>query len=59
MTEYPKDLDGLRWEKDDGKKAGYLFFDRPPVNTISFEGRSQIALRPVRYRFAETLPICL
>jgi hypothetical protein len=24
MTDYPKDLDGLRWEKDDGKRAGYL-----------------------------------
>jgi enoyl-CoA hydratase/carnithine racemase len=43
MTEYPKDLDGLRWEKDDSKKAGYLIFDRPPMNTISFKGRSQIA----------------
>jgi 2-oxoglutaroyl-CoA hydrolase len=43
MTDYPKNLDGLRWEKDDGKKAGYLIFDRPPMNTISFEGRSQIA----------------
>jgi 2-oxoglutaroyl-CoA hydrolase len=43
MTDYPKDLDGLRWEKDDGRKAGYLIFDRPPMNTISFKGRSQIA----------------
>jgi 2-oxoglutaroyl-CoA hydrolase len=43
MTEYPEDLDGLRWEKDDSKKAGYLIFDRPPMNTISFKGRSQIA----------------
>jgi len=43
MTDYPQDLDGLRWEKDDGKKAGYLIFDRPPMNTISFKGRSQIA----------------
>jgi len=25
MTDYPQDLDGLRWEKDDGKKAGYHF----------------------------------
>jgi 2-oxoglutaroyl-CoA hydrolase len=43
MTEYPENLDGLRWEKDNGKKAGYLIFDRPPMNTISFKGRSQIA----------------
>ena len=43
MTDYPNDLDGLRWEKDDAKKAGYLIFDRPPMNTISFKGRSQIA----------------
>jgi 2-oxoglutaroyl-CoA hydrolase len=43
MTEYPEDLEGLRWEKDDSKKAGYLIFDRPPMNTISFKGRSQIA----------------
>ena len=43
MTGYPEDLDGLRWEKDNGKKAGYLIFDRPPMNTISFKGRSQIA----------------
>jgi 2-oxoglutaroyl-CoA hydrolase len=43
MTDYPKDLDGLRWEKDVGRKAGYLIFDRPPMNTISFKGRSQIA----------------
>lgn len=43
MTDYPNDLDGVRWEKDDAKKAGYLIFDRPPMNTISFKGRSQIA----------------
>ena len=30
MTAYPDDLDGLRWEKDEAKKAGYLIFDRPP-----------------------------
>jgi len=43
MTTYPTDLDGLRWEKDTAKKAGYLIFDRAPMNTISFKGRSQIA----------------
>ena len=43
MTEYPTDLDGMRWEKDNAKKAGYLIFDRAPMNVISFKGRSQIA----------------
>jgi 2-oxoglutaroyl-CoA hydrolase len=41
--DYPKDLDGLRWEKDTAAKAGYLIFDRPPMNVVSFRGRSQIA----------------
>ncbi|HEU5067788.1 MAG TPA: enoyl-CoA hydratase-related protein [Sphingomicrobium sp.] len=43
MLRYPTELDGLRWEKDEKKKAGYLIFDRSPMNTVSFEGRSQIA----------------
>ena len=38
---YPTNLDGLRWEKKG--KAGYVIFDRPPMNTISFEERAQIA----------------
>jgi 2-oxoglutaroyl-CoA hydrolase len=38
---YPTHLDGLRWEKKGA--AGYVIFDRPPVNTISFEGRAHIA----------------
>ena len=44
MRNYPTDLDGLRWEKDTAKKAGYLIFDRAPMNTVSFKARSQIAL---------------
>ncbi len=38
---YPSELDGIRWEKSG--KAGTIIFDRPPMNTISFDGRSQIA----------------
>jgi 2-oxoglutaroyl-CoA hydrolase len=43
MKSYPTDLDGLRWEKDESKKAGYIIFDRAPMNTVSFKARSQIA----------------
>jgi 2-oxoglutaroyl-CoA hydrolase len=44
MRDYPTDLDGLRFERDTAKKAGYLIFDRAPMNTVSFKARSQIAL---------------
>src|SRR3954464_9174750 len=40
---YPAKLDGLRYERDTARKAGFLIFDRPPMNVVSFEGRSQIA----------------
>src|SRR5262249_8733718 len=43
MVNYPKDLDGLRWEKDAGARAGYLILDRPPMNVIAFRARAQIA----------------
>src|ERR687896_776323 len=43
VMNYPTDLDGMRFEKDKVAKAGYLIFDRPPMNVISFQGRSQIA----------------
>ena len=43
MTDYPNDLDGLRWEKDDAKKAGYLIFDRPAHEHDQLQGRSHIA----------------
>ena len=43
MVDYPKDLDGLRWEKDTKARAGYLIFDQPPMNVITFKARAQIA----------------
>jgi 2-oxoglutaroyl-CoA hydrolase len=38
-----RDLDGLRYEVDAQKRVGWLFLDRPPLNVISYRGRSQIA----------------
>jgi 2-oxoglutaroyl-CoA hydrolase len=38
-----RDLDGLRYEVDAGKKVGRLWLDRPPLNIVSYRGRSQIA----------------
>jgi 2-oxoglutaroyl-CoA hydrolase len=43
MASYPTELDGVRWEKNEAKKAGYLILDRAPMNTVSFKARSQIA----------------
>lgn len=37
-----KDLDGLRYEIDSDKRVGLLWLDRPPLNLISYRGRSQI-----------------
>src|SRR5262245_39535590 len=37
-----RDLDGLRYEVDDRKKIGWLILDRPPLNVVSYRGRSQI-----------------
>ena len=37
-----RDLDGLRYEVDTGKKIGWLVLDRPPLNVVSYRGRSQI-----------------
>jgi 2-oxoglutaroyl-CoA hydrolase len=37
------DLDGLRYEVDVAKKIGWLWLDRPPLNVVSYRGRSQIA----------------
>jgi 2-oxoglutaroyl-CoA hydrolase len=37
-----KELDGLRVEVDVEKKIGYLILDRPPLNIVSYTGRSQI-----------------
>lgn len=38
-----RDLDGLRYEVDPVKKVGWLRLDRPPLNIVSYRGRSQIA----------------
>src|SRR5215475_16188833 len=38
-----RDLDGLHYEVDAKKKAGFLWLDRPPLNVVSYRGRSQIA----------------
>ena len=37
-----EDVDGIRVEKDVAKRAGYLIFDRPPMNIITFRNRFQI-----------------
>src|ERR1700730_5273515 len=36
-------LDGLHYEVDPKKKVGWLWLDRPPLNVVSYRGRSQIA----------------
>lgn len=38
-----RELDGLRYEVDADKKIGWLYLERPPLNVISYRGRSQIA----------------
>src|SRR5262247_3969030 len=38
-----RDLDGLRYEVDAARKIGWLWLDRPPLNVVSYRGRSQIA----------------
>ena len=38
-----RDLDGLRYEVDAKKQIGWLILDRPPLNVVSYRGRSQIA----------------
>src|SRR6202163_1991291 len=37
-----RDLDGLRYEVDAKKQIGWLILDRPPLNVVSYRGRSQI-----------------
>jgi 2-oxoglutaroyl-CoA hydrolase len=37
-----RDLDGLQYEVDAKRKAGFLWLDRPPLNVVSYRGRSQI-----------------
>jgi 2-oxoglutaroyl-CoA hydrolase len=36
-------LDGLRYEVDAERRIGRLILDRPPLNVVSYRGRSQIA----------------
>jgi len=38
-----RDLDGLRYEVDAERRVGRLILDRPPLNVVSYRGRSQIA----------------
>jgi 2-oxoglutaroyl-CoA hydrolase len=38
-----RELDGLRYEVDTARKVGRLWLDRPPLNVVSYRGRSQIA----------------
>jgi 2-oxoglutaroyl-CoA hydrolase len=37
-----RELDGLRVEIDGANKIGHLILDRPPLNIVSYRGRSQI-----------------
>ncbi|MFN0262770.1 enoyl-CoA hydratase/isomerase family protein [Tepidamorphus sp. 3E244] len=37
-----RDLDGMRYEVDTENKIGFLIFDRPPLNIVSYRGRQQI-----------------
>jgi len=38
-----RELDGLRYDVDAGRNIGWLTLDRPPLNVISYRGRSQIS----------------
>src|SRR6201993_2466681 len=38
-----RNLDGVHYEVDAKKKVGFLWLDRPPLNVVSYRGRSQIA----------------
>jgi 2-oxoglutaroyl-CoA hydrolase len=38
-----KELDGLHYDVDAARKVGFLWLDRPPLNVVSYRGRSQIA----------------
>ena len=41
-AELLRELDGLRVEVDAARKVGHLILDRPPLNIVSYRGRSQI-----------------
>jgi len=38
-----RNLDGVHYEVHAKKKVGFLWLDRPPLNVVSYRGRSQIA----------------
>jgi 2-oxoglutaroyl-CoA hydrolase len=38
-----RNLDGLQYDVDPQRKVGFLWLDRPPLNVVSYRGRSQIA----------------
>jgi 2-oxoglutaroyl-CoA hydrolase len=38
-----RELDGVRYDVDAERRVGWLTLDRPPLNVISYRGRSQIA----------------
>src|SRR5258708_39062589 len=38
-----RDFDGLHYEVDAKKKAGFLWLDRPPLNVVSYRGRAKMA----------------
>jgi 2-oxoglutaroyl-CoA hydrolase len=38
-----RNLDGVDYDVDPKKKVGFLWLDRPPLNVVSYRGRSQIA----------------
>jgi len=38
-----RNLDGVHYEVDPKRKVGFLWLDRPPLNVVSYRGRSQIA----------------
>jgi hypothetical protein len=37
-----KDLDGLRYDVDAGRKIGWLWLDRPPLNVVSYRFHSRL-----------------
>jgi len=43
-AEMLRSLDGLRVEIDAGRRIGYLILDRPPLNIVSYQARTQIRL---------------
>src|SRR5438876_12190608 len=38
-----RNLDGVHYEVDPKRKVGFLWLDRPPLNVVTYRGRSQIA----------------